>query len=116
MLVSGRWSTQKPGRVGRAQVMAIAQLIGTEFDGRRDLSGIGGVETGRDAAEFLLLGANSVQVCLMCSTVPGGALLGAHSMQAHQPTLCWWLSALASKMCRSPLLRLAGSRMRAAEL
>ena len=45
-----------------AQVMAISQLIREEFDGRRDLSGIGGVETGRDAAEFLLLGANSVQV------------------------------------------------------
>ena len=48
----------------RVQVMAIAQLIESDFDGRRDLSGIGGVETGRDAAEFLLLGANSVQVRL----------------------------------------------------
>lgn len=44
------------------QVMAISNLIATEFDGKRDLSGIGGVETGADAAEFLLLGANSVQV------------------------------------------------------
>ena len=42
--------------------MSIAQLIDKEFEGKRDLSGIGGVETGRDAAEFLLLGANSVQV------------------------------------------------------
>ena len=41
--------------------MAISNLISTEFDGKRDLSGIGGVETGGDAAEFLLLGANSVQ-------------------------------------------------------
>ena len=41
--------------------MAIAQLIQREYQGRRDLSGLGGVETGRDAAEFLLLGANSVQ-------------------------------------------------------
>lgn len=45
------------------QVMSIAQLIRSEFDNNRDLSGIGGVETGQDAAEFLLLGANSVQVC-----------------------------------------------------
>lgn len=45
------------------QVMAISQLIKKEFNGARDLSGIGGVETGADAAEFLLLGANSVQVC-----------------------------------------------------
>ena len=44
------------------QVMTIAQLIQKEFGGKADLSGIGGVETGRDAAEFLLLGANSVQV------------------------------------------------------
>ena len=43
--------------------MAISQLIAREFEGKRDLSGIGGVETGADAAEFLLLGANSVQVC-----------------------------------------------------
>lgn len=44
--------------------MAIAQVIQRDFGGRRDLSGLGGVETGRDAAEFLLLGANSVQVNL----------------------------------------------------
>ena len=43
------------------QVMSVAQLIRSEFDNNRDLSGIGGVETGQDAAEFLLLGANSVQ-------------------------------------------------------
>lgn len=42
--------------------MAISNLISSEFGGGRDLSGIGGVETGSDAAEFLLLGANSVQV------------------------------------------------------
>ena len=28
------------------------------------LSGIGGVETGADAAEFILLGSDTVQVCL----------------------------------------------------
>ena len=27
------------------------------------LSGLGGVNTGRDAAEFILLGSNTVQVC-----------------------------------------------------
>ena len=45
--------------------MAISNLIAKEFDGQKDLSGIGGVETGADAAEFLLLGANSVQVLLL---------------------------------------------------
>ena len=43
------------------QVMQISTLIKQEFNGAKDLSAIGGVETGRDAAEFLLLGANSVQ-------------------------------------------------------
>ena len=37
-------------------------MIRSEFPGR-SLSGIGGVETGSDAAQFILLGANTVQVC-----------------------------------------------------
>ena len=47
------------------QVMKIGQVIRDEFDGKKDLSGIGGVESGRDAAEFLLLGANTVQVSVL---------------------------------------------------
>ena len=35
----------------------------SDYEGARSLSGIGGVETGRDAAEFILLGADTVQVC-----------------------------------------------------
>jgi dihydropyrimidine dehydrogenase (NADP+)/dihydropyrimidine dehydrogenase (NAD+) subunit PreA len=42
--------------------MEIATLIKTEFPGR-SLSGIGGIERGSHAAEFLLLGADTVQVC-----------------------------------------------------
>jgi dihydropyrimidine dehydrogenase (NADP+)/dihydropyrimidine dehydrogenase (NAD+) subunit PreA len=42
--------------------MEVAQLIKHEFPGR-SLSGIGGVESGHDAAQFILLGANTVQVC-----------------------------------------------------
>ena len=46
------------------QVMAIAQMIARDFpDSGASLSGIGGINTGRDAAEFLLLGAGTVQVC-----------------------------------------------------
>ncbi len=45
--------------------MKIGQVIRDEFDNKKDLSGIGGVESGRDAAEFLLLGANSVQVSFL---------------------------------------------------
>ena len=42
--------------------MEIAQVIAKEFPGRT-LSGIGGIETGQDAAQFILLGADCVQVC-----------------------------------------------------
>jgi dihydroorotate dehydrogenase subfamily 1 len=42
--------------------MEVATLIRTEFPGR-SLSGIGGIESGRDAAQFLLLGCDTVQVC-----------------------------------------------------
>lgn len=43
--------------------MSIAKMMKSEFDGDNySLSAIGGVETGDDAAEFILLGANTVQV------------------------------------------------------
>lgn len=43
--------------------MSIAQMMKAEFPGQgKSLSGIGGVETGNHAAEFILLGANTVQV------------------------------------------------------
>jgi dihydropyrimidine dehydrogenase (NADP+)/dihydropyrimidine dehydrogenase (NAD+) subunit PreA len=42
--------------------MEVARTIRDEFPGR-SLSGIGGVESGRDAAQFLLLGCDTVQVC-----------------------------------------------------
>jgi dihydropyrimidine dehydrogenase (NADP+)/dihydropyrimidine dehydrogenase (NAD+) subunit PreA len=37
-------------------------MIRREFPGR-SLSGIGGIETGGDAAQFILLGSDTVQVC-----------------------------------------------------
>lgn len=42
--------------------MEVATMIRKEFPGR-SLSGIGGIESGEDAAQFLLLGADTVQVC-----------------------------------------------------
>ena len=42
--------------------MEIAKVIENEFPGRT-LSGIGGIETGNDAAQFILLGCDTVQVC-----------------------------------------------------
>jgi dihydropyrimidine dehydrogenase (NADP+)/dihydropyrimidine dehydrogenase (NAD+) subunit PreA len=43
-------------------VAELATLIRQEFPGR-SLSGLGGVESGLDAAQFILLGADTVQVC-----------------------------------------------------
>lgn len=42
--------------------MEVGQTIAAEFPGR-SLSGIGGIETGRHAAQFILCGADTVQVC-----------------------------------------------------
>ncbi|MDZ4687471.1 MAG: NAD-dependent dihydropyrimidine dehydrogenase subunit PreA [Planctomycetaceae bacterium] len=42
--------------------MEVAKTIRDEFPGRT-LSGIGGIESGSDAAQFLLLGCDTVQVC-----------------------------------------------------
>jgi dihydroorotate dehydrogenase subfamily 1 len=42
--------------------MEVAQLIKHEFPGT-SLSGIGGIESGSDAAQFILLGCDTVQVC-----------------------------------------------------
>jgi len=59
----GGYSAKAVKPIALARVMAIGQMINKEFDGKKSLSGIGGVETGYDAAEFILLGSNTVQVC-----------------------------------------------------
>lgn len=60
----GGYSSKAVHPIALGKVMNIAQMMKSEFrDGDYSLSGIGGVETGGDAAEFILLGANSVQVC-----------------------------------------------------
>ncbi|KAE8720632.1 Dihydropyrimidine dehydrogenase (NADP(+)) [Hibiscus syriacus] len=60
----GGYSCKAVHPIALAKVMSIAQMMKSEFN-KKDysLSGIGGVETGGDAAEFVLLGANTVQVC-----------------------------------------------------
>ncbi|KAL2652893.1 hypothetical protein R1flu_021021 [Riccia fluitans] len=60
----GGYSSKAVRPIALARVMAIAQMIKREFPNQGlSLSGIGGVETGNDAAEFILLGSNTVQVC-----------------------------------------------------
>ena len=58
----GGYSSRAIKPIALRMVMEIAQTIRNEFPGR-SLSAIGGVETGNDAAEFILLGADTVQVC-----------------------------------------------------
>eukprot|EP00241_Pyramimonas_parkeae_P006131 CAMPEP_0114244966 /NCGR_PEP_ID=MMETSP0058-20121206/11631_1 /TAXON_ID=36894 /ORGANISM="Pyramimonas parkeae, CCMP726" /LENGTH=398 /DNA_ID=CAMNT_0001357961 /DNA_START=386 /DNA_END=1582 /DNA_ORIENTATION=+ len=59
----GGYSSKAVKPIALARVMALGQMINKEFDGKKSLSGIGGVETGFDAAEFILLGSSTVQVC-----------------------------------------------------
>jgi dihydropyrimidine dehydrogenase (NADP+)/dihydropyrimidine dehydrogenase (NAD+) subunit PreA len=58
----GGYSSKAVMPVALRMCMEIAQLIRSEFSGR-SLSGIGGIESGRDAAQFILLGCDTVQVC-----------------------------------------------------
>jgi dihydropyrimidine dehydrogenase (NADP+)/dihydropyrimidine dehydrogenase (NAD+) subunit PreA len=58
----GGYSSKAVKPIALRMVMEIAQLIKKEFPGRT-LSGLGGVETGSDAAQFILLGSDTVQVC-----------------------------------------------------
>lgn len=58
----GGYSSKAIRPIALRMVMEIAQMIRAEFAGR-SLSGLGGIESGADAAQFLLLGADTVQVC-----------------------------------------------------
>lgn len=58
----GGYSSKAVRPIALRMCMEIATLIRDEFPGRT-LSGMGGVESGEDAAQFILLGSDTVQVC-----------------------------------------------------
>ncbi len=71
----GGYSCQAVRPIALRMCMEIAQVIQHEFPDRT-LSGIGGIETGDDAAQFLLLGAHTVQVCTAVMKVGYGCIRG----------------------------------------
>ena len=58
----GGYSYKAVRPIALAKCMAIAQMIKKDFPDRT-LSSIGGIDTGGHAAEFILLGSDTVQVC-----------------------------------------------------
>ncbi len=58
----GGYSSKAVKPIALRMVMELATLIRAEFPGRT-LSGLGGIESGNDAAQFILLGSDTVQVC-----------------------------------------------------
>ena len=58
----GGYSSKAVKPIALRMVMEIATMIRKEFPGRT-LSGLGGIESGNDAAQFILLGSDTVQVC-----------------------------------------------------
>ena len=58
----GGYSSKAVKPIALRMVMELATMIQKEFPGR-SLSGLGGIERGNDAAEFILLGSDTVQVC-----------------------------------------------------
>lgn len=59
---SGGYSATAIRPIALRMVMECARMIRNEFSDR-SLSGLGGIESGEDAAQFILMGASTVQVC-----------------------------------------------------
>ncbi|MDB5328058.1 MAG: dihydropyrimidine dehydrogenase chloroplastic [Phycisphaerales bacterium] len=60
--VPGGYSCMAVKPIALRMVKEIAETIRDKYPGR-SLSAIGGIETGKDAAQFILLGGDTVQVC-----------------------------------------------------
>jgi dihydropyrimidine dehydrogenase (NADP+)/dihydropyrimidine dehydrogenase (NAD+) subunit PreA len=62
MSMPGGYSSKAIRPIALRMVMEIATMMREEFPSR-SLSGIGGIESGGDAAQFILVGAGTVQLC-----------------------------------------------------
>ena len=60
--VPGGYSCKAVRPIALRMVMELARMMQDDYQDRT-ISGIGGVETGEDAAQFILLGAHTVQIC-----------------------------------------------------
>lgn len=60
--VPGGYSCKAVRPIALRMVMELAKMMEDGFQ-NRTISGIGGIESGEDAAQFILLGASTVQVC-----------------------------------------------------
>ena len=91
----GGYSCQAIKPIALRNCMEIATLIQNEYEGRT-LSGIGGIETGRDAAEFILLGSDCVQVCTnrVLDELQLNQLCFARFMRVNLAIQCFQLSNL----------------------
>ena len=58
----GGYSCKAVMPIALRMCMEVAKVIRDDFPGRT-LRGIGGIESGKDAAQFILLGCDTVQVC-----------------------------------------------------
>ena len=60
--VPGGYSCKAVRPIALRMVMELSRMMQDDYQDRT-ISGIGGVETGEDAAQFILLGAHTVQIC-----------------------------------------------------
>ncbi|KAF6260465.1 hypothetical protein COO60DRAFT_1507155 [Scenedesmus sp. NREL 46B-D3] len=99
----GGYSYRAVKPIALEKVMSISRLL--QQQGFREkgtsLSGIGGVETGGDAAEFILLGCDTVQVCT-------GVMVHGYPMVKH---LCGGLQAFMSRHGFSSITDFRGSAL-----
>lgn len=85
----GGYSGKAVRPIALRMVMELAKMMHTDGSGFEDrtISAIGGIESGEDAAQFILLGASTVQVCT-------GVMIHGYG---HVEPMCEQLEAFMSK-------------------